>query len=76
MGSLTDGRIYIRGDGESREANSEEFDLLIQRGSAGAQVKVDFALKEGEEIVLVVADSSLIAIRGTWELAARYHNNV
>lgn len=43
--SLTDVRIYIRADGETREANSGEVDLLIQRGSSSAQVEVDFAVE-------------------------------
>lgn len=54
--SLTDGRIYIRADGETREANSEELDLLIQRGSAGAQVEVDFAVEVLGEVASVTVD--------------------
>lgn len=54
--SLTDGRVYIRADGETREANSEELDLLIQRGSAGAQVEVDFAVEVLGEIASVTVD--------------------
>lgn len=50
---LTDGRVYIRADGETREANSEELDLLIQRGSTGAQVDVDFAVEVLGEIAFV-----------------------
>lgn len=55
-GSLTDGRIYIRADGETREANSEEFDLLIQRGSEGAQVEVGFAVDVLGEIASIAVD--------------------
>lgn len=54
--SLTDGRIYIRADGETREANSEELDLLIQRGASGAQVEVDFAVEVLGEIASVTTD--------------------
>lgn len=54
--SLTDGRIYIRADGETREANSEEVDLLIQRGAAGVQVEVDFAVEVLGEIASVAID--------------------
>lgn len=54
--SLTDGRIYIRADGETREANSAEFDLLVQRGSAGAQVEVDFAVEVLGEVASVTVD--------------------
>jgi hypothetical protein len=42
--SLTNGRIYIRADGETREANADEVDLLIQRGSAASKVEVDIAV--------------------------------
>lgn len=54
--SLTDGRIYIRADGETREANSGELDLLIQRGASGAQVEVDFAVEVLGEIASVAVD--------------------
>lgn len=54
--SLTDGRIYIRADGETREANSEELDLLIKRGASGVQVKVDFAVEVLGEIASVAVD--------------------
>lgn len=54
--SLTDGRVYIRADGETREANSEELDLLIQRGSAGAQVEVDLAVEVLGEVASVAVD--------------------
>jgi hypothetical protein len=48
--SLTNGRIYIRADGETREANADEVDLLIQRGSAASKVEVDFAVEVLGEI--------------------------
>lgn len=54
--SLKDGRIYIRADGETREANSEELDLLVQRGSVGVQVEVDFAVEVLGEIASVTVD--------------------
>lgn len=43
--SLTSGRIYIRADGETREANAEELDLLLKRGSALPKPEVDFAVE-------------------------------
>lgn len=43
--SLTSGRIYIRADGETREANADEFDLLVARGAAPTKVDVDFAVE-------------------------------
>jgi hypothetical protein len=39
---VQDGRIYVRGDGETREATSEEFDLLIERGNTVESPAVDF----------------------------------
>jgi hypothetical protein len=56
--SLTDGRIYIRADGETREAKSEEVDLLVQRGAAGTQVEVDFAVEVTGEIASVTFDET------------------
>lgn len=55
--SLTDGRIYIRAEGETREAKSEEVDLLIQRGLAGA-VEVDFAVELLGDITPVIFDKA------------------
>ncbi|QBE49839.1 hypothetical protein [Leucobacter triazinivorans] len=52
--SLTDGRIYIRADGETREAKSEEVDLLIQRGLTGAPLEVDFAVEVIGEVASVM----------------------
>ncbi|WP_404430685.1 hypothetical protein LG299_12450 [Microbacterium lacus] len=43
--SLTSGRIYVRADGETREANADEFDLLLKRGAAMPKVEVDFAIE-------------------------------
>lgn len=56
--SLTDGRIYIRADGETREANADEFDLLIQRGEAGTKVEVDCAVEVIGEVASVVIDEA------------------
>jgi hypothetical protein len=58
--SLTDGRIYMRADGETREANSEELDLLVQRGSAGAQVDVDFAVEVLGEVASVTVEEDTV----------------
>lgn len=54
--SLTDGRVYIRDEGQTREAKSEELDLLIQRGSIGTQVEVDFQVEVLGEIAFVTLD--------------------
>lgn len=56
-GVLTDGRIYIRADGETREAKSEEVDLLIQRGLSGA-VEVDFGVEVLGDITPVTFDKA------------------
>lgn len=56
--SLTDGRIYIRADGETREANSEEVDLLIARGTAGSTVDVDFGVEVIGEVTSLEIDTS------------------
>lgn len=56
--SLTDGRIYIRADGETREANSEEFDLLLGRGLASTQVEVDFAVELISDISSITIDEA------------------
>lgn len=69
--SLTDGRIYIRADGETREANSEELDLLIQRGSAGAQVEVDFAVEVLGEIASVAVDKESTVVEYLSKMRAR-----
>lgn len=43
--SLTDGRIYVRAEGETREANSAELDLLLQSAMSGSLVEVDFGVE-------------------------------
>lgn len=54
--SLTSGRIYIRADGETREANADEFDLLLKRGSALPRAEVDFAVEVVGDVSTVTAD--------------------
>ena len=54
--SLTDGRIYIRVEGETREAKSEEVDLLVQRGTAGPPTVVDFGVEVFGEVAPVEID--------------------
>ncbi len=39
---LYDGRIYIRADGETREAKSGELELLMRRGKSGAESSAAF----------------------------------
>lgn len=54
--SLTNGRIYIRADGETREANADEVDLLIQRGRASSKVEVDIGVDLLGEIAPISHD--------------------
>ena len=42
---LRSGRIYIRADGETREPNANELDLLLQRGKAQATTEVAFDVR-------------------------------
>lgn len=58
--TLTDGRIYIRADGETREANSDEVDLLVKRGSALPKPVVDFAVELVGDVFPVNLDSDLV----------------
>lgn len=53
--SLSSGRIYIRADGETREANADEFDQLVSRGAASPKADVDF-------LVEVLGDVSAIFV--------------
>lgn len=53
--SLTDGRVYVRADGETREAKADELDLLFQRGFAGVHADVDFSV----EVIGEVAPASI-----------------
>lgn len=73
--SLTSGRIYIRADGETREANADEFDLLVARGSASTKVDVDFAVELLGDVAPVSLDTDLtieayIERQRTWLLDA------
>ena len=54
--SLASGRIYIRADGETREANAEEFDLLVTRGSTPQKVEVDFRVELLGDLAPVTLD--------------------
>lgn len=56
--SLTSGRIYIRAEGETREANAEEFDLLLKRGAVLPKAEVDFAVEVFGEASTVSLDDN------------------
>lgn len=54
--ALADGRIYLRADGETREATSEEVDLLVKRGVAIPSVEVNFEIQLVGEVAAVTVD--------------------
>lgn len=56
--SLTDGRVYIRADGETREATSGELDLLLERGRASHKLDLDFSVEVLGQIAAVECDDS------------------
>jgi hypothetical protein len=43
--NLYNGRLYVRADGETREAKAEELDLLLQRGKFQAAPDVSFEVR-------------------------------
>jgi hypothetical protein len=55
--SLTNGRIYIRAEGETREANAEEVDQLLKRGSEASKLEIDFAVELIGDISFFALDS-------------------
>lgn len=58
---LQDGRIYYRADGETREANSGEIDLLMARGAAAPRAAVELEVSVvGEVLPFVVDDERTI----------------
>lgn len=56
--SLTDGRVYIRAEGETREASSDELDLLIQRGNIASRLDLDFSVEVLGQIAAVECDDT------------------
>lgn len=54
--SLVNGRIYFRAEGETREANAEELDLLLKRGSVLPKLEVDFAVEVCGDVAAVSLD--------------------
>lgn len=57
---LQDGRIYYRGDGETREASADELDLLMARGATSppAPVELDVAVV-GTAVPLIVDEQTV-----------------
>lgn len=56
--SLTDGRVYIRAEGETREASSDELDLLIERGKTASRLDLDFSVEVLGQIAAVECDDT------------------
>lgn len=55
---LADGRVYIRADGETREAKSDELDRLLERAAASAVPDVAFEVAvDGEAYPIEVDDA-------------------
>ncbi|MDV6299166.1 hypothetical protein R3P82_08565 [Dietzia maris] len=57
---LQDGRIYYRGDGETREVTADELDLLLARGAANSPAPVDLEVAvKGAVVPLIVDEATL-----------------
>lgn len=53
---LTDGRVYIRADGETREATSAEQDLLRERGATATADPVELDVRVIGEVIPIILD--------------------
>lgn len=53
---LTDGRVYIRADGETREATSAEQDLLRERGATATAGPVELAVRIVGDVAPIFVD--------------------
>jgi hypothetical protein len=59
--SLTNGRIYVRADGETREATADELELLVQRAHTEVPAEVDIDVEVlGEVATYSLDDDSTI----------------
>src|SRR5699024_11029346 len=56
---LQDGRIYVRAEGETREAKAEELDQLLERGRATAESDVRLEVSLTDSITPVALDTSV-----------------
>lgn len=56
---LKDGRIYVRADGETREANSGEIRVLIERAAAKAMVSPDLDVRIYGSVYRIAGDISV-----------------
>jgi hypothetical protein len=54
--SLVDGRVYIRADGETREANAEELNLLVNRRALRPKPELDFSIDVLGDVASVQID--------------------
>lgn len=57
---LQNGRIYYRGDGETREATADELDLLMARGAARPPAPVELDVEVIGEVVPLIFDESTV----------------
>jgi len=55
---LTDGRVYIRADGETREATSAEQDLLRERGATAAAGPVELDVRVVGKVTPILVDEA------------------
>lgn len=55
---LTDGRVYIRADGETREANSAEQDLLRERGATATAGPVELDVRVVGKVTPIFVDEA------------------
>lgn len=54
--SLKNGHIYVRSDGETRQALADELDLLVERGQESVEQPLDFSVELTGEIPSVECD--------------------
>ncbi len=57
---LQSGRIYYRGDGETREANADELDLLMARGASSPPDPVELDVAVVGKVVPLIVDEQTV----------------
>ncbi|MCK1804215.1 hypothetical protein NLM24_47750 [Nocardia zapadnayensis] len=57
---LQSGRIYYRGDGETREANADELDLLMARGASRPPAPVELDVAVVGTVVPLIVDEQTV----------------
>lgn len=56
--SLRDGAVFVRAEGETREANHGELQLLVERAKVASPVAVDFEIRVTTAIPIVTVDET------------------